>query len=85
MELKDTIDLMNSADYRERFQAEYRQVKIRYEKLKSFCNKIEAAEITGQEPPKHDCPVSLLRDQQRTMGNYLHILELRAEIENIQL
>ena len=45
MELKDTIDLMNSPDYKERFKAEYMQVKIRYEKLKSFCNKIEAAEI----------------------------------------
>lgn len=84
MELKDTIDLMNSSDYKERFKAEYMQVKIRYEKLKSFCNKIEAAEITGKEPPKHDCPVSVLRDQQCVMGNYLRILELRAEIENIQ-
>lgn len=85
MELNDTIDLMNSSDYKERFKAEYMQAKIRYEKLKSFCNKIEAAEIAGKEPPKHDCPVSLLRDQQRAMGNYLHILELRAEIENIQV
>ena len=85
MELNDTIDLMNSSDYKERFKAEYMQVKIRYEKLKSFCNKIESAEITGKEPPKLDCPVSLLRDQQRAMGNYLHILELRAEIENIQV
>lgn len=85
MELKDTIDLMTSTDYKERFIAEYRQVKIRYEKLKAFCNKIEAAEITGKEPPKHDCPVSLLRDQQCVMGNYLRILELRAEIEGVQL
>ena len=33
MELKDTIDLMNSNDYKERFIAEYLQVKIRYNKL----------------------------------------------------
>lgn len=31
MELKDTIAGMNSADYKERFKAEYRQVKIRYD------------------------------------------------------
>lgn len=29
MELKDTIELMNSSDYKERFKAEYLQVKIR--------------------------------------------------------
>ena len=28
-------------------------------------------------------PARLLRDQQRIMGEYLHILELRAEIEEI--
>lgn len=33
MELKDTIELMNSSDYKERFKAEYLQVKIRYDKL----------------------------------------------------
>ena len=29
-ELKDTIELMNSADYKDRFKAEYLQIKIRY-------------------------------------------------------
>ena len=32
MELKDTIDGMISNDYRERFKAEYRQTKERYER-----------------------------------------------------
>ncbi len=32
-ELKDTIEGMTSADYKERFKAEYQQVKIRYDKL----------------------------------------------------
>ena len=36
MELKDTIDGMISNDYRERFKAEYRQTKERYERLKGF-------------------------------------------------
>ena len=36
MELKDTIEMMTSNDYKERFKAEYYQAKIRYEKLKKF-------------------------------------------------
>ena len=86
MELKDTIEKMQSADYKERFIAEYQQTKIRYEKLKAFCNKIEAATMSeGLEEPKHDCPLELLREQQGHMGRYLHVLELRAVIEKIEL
>ncbi len=94
MELKDTIELMCSDDYKERFVAEYRQLKIRYEKLKNFCNKIEAYESlnwrdekkdTTVKEPKHDCPFELLRTQQRQMGELLHTLEVRAVIENINL
>lgn len=85
MELQDTIELMTSKDYKERFIAEYRQTKIRYEKLKHFCNRIEVAQMTNVEEPKHDCPIYLLREQQNLMGQYLHTLELRAIIENIDL
>ena len=85
MELKDTVEGMTSPDYKERFKAEYNQTKIRYEKLKRFCNKIEVAAIKAEEEPKHDCTLELLREQQRIMGHYLHILELRADIEKIEL
>ena len=85
MELHNTIKLMTSEDYKERFIAEYWQTKIRYEKLKDFCNRIKAAIINGTEEPKHDCPYYLLREQQEAMGKYLHILELRAVIEKIKL
>lgn len=95
MELKDTIEMMQSADYKERFKAEYHQTKTRYEKLKAFNNKIEAAQRTGCDPfqlltkrveePKHDCPAEMLRQQQSVMGEYLHILEVRAVIEGIEL
>lgn len=80
-----TVEYMLSADYKKRFVAEYLQTKIRYEKLKDFCNKIEASDLTGAEAPKHDCPICLLRQQQRAMGEYLHILEIRAIIEKIDL
>lgn len=39
MELKDTATLMVSSDYKERFKAEYYQLKIRLEKLKCMLQK----------------------------------------------
>ena len=92
-ELKDTIELMQSADYKERFKAEYYQTKIRYERLKFFNTKIEAARqmqfnTPGQYKcpmPPHDCPDELLLQQKEFMGRYLHILEVRAQIEGVEL
>lgn len=90
MNFNDTIQMMTSEDYRERFKAEYWQTKIRYERLKKFLTRIEAANDTMYsnnpvEMPEHDCPFDLLRKQQKVMGNYLHILEVRAIIERIDL
>lgn len=85
-DMRDTINNMMSQDYKERLKAEYDQTKFRYERLKRFCNEIEAAEmVPNLKMPKHDCPLYLLRDQQKIMGQYLHILEIRAVIENILL
>lgn len=39
MNLSDTVELMNSADYKDRFKAEYYQVVIRYQKLKAMLEK----------------------------------------------
>lgn len=89
--LQETVTMMNSTDYKERFKAEYYQTKIRYEKLKAFNNKIEASERTYYgckkqiEMPEHDCPSDLLKQQQSAMGEYLHLLEVRAVIEGIEL
>ena len=86
-----TVNLMLSDDYKERFIAEYWQTKIRYEKLKDFNTKIEASRRTLSsgtptiKEPEHDCPAGLLRDQQSAMGEYLHLLEIRAVIEGIDL
>ena len=92
MELSDTIGAMCSDDYKARFAAEYYQTKIRYEKLKAFNTKIEAAKRTQYnglpavvDMPKHDCPDDLLLDQQAAMGKYLNILEIRAQIEGVAL
>lgn len=80
-ELKDTIALMTSEDYKERFKAEYYQTKIRYEKLHKTVTKAEA----GTLPFKLSCPLQLLIEQKALMGQYLHKLEIRAEIEEIAL
>jgi len=79
--LEDTINLMTSSDYKERFLAEYEQTKIRYEKLHRMIVKHEAG--TLEFIPT--CPIELLKDQKRCMGEYLHCLEVRAEIEKINI
>lgn len=81
MELKDTVELMNSADYKERFKAEYWQNKIRYDKLHKMVIQYEA----GTLPFTPDCPPDLLKQQKSAMGQYLYCLEIRAEIEKIEL
>lgn len=81
MELKDTIELMNSEDYKKRFKAEYYQTKIRYYKLHRLIIKMEAG--TCDFTPS--CSLEIHKEQAKYMGMYLHILEVRAEIENIEL
>ena len=86
-EFEETVPLMLSEDYKARFVAEYRQTKIRYERLNKFCNRIEAARRSGGklDMPKHDCDLDLLLEQLSAMGHYLHVLEIRAVIEHIDL
>ena len=79
--LSDTIDLMCSKDYKDRFKAEYYQTKIRYEKLHKTLVKYDA-KILDFEPT---CPIGILRNQCLHMGSYLYELEVRAEIEKIEL
>ena len=81
MELKDTINLMLSADYEDRFKAEYYQTKNRYDKLHIMIVKYEAGTIDFTP----DCPINLLKDQAKYMGMYLYQLEVRAQIEGITL
>lgn len=81
MELKNTIEMMQSDDFKERFKAEYWQTKIRYNKLHKMVVKMEAGTLNFE--PK--CPLDLLKEQKKYMGNYLYTLEVRAEIEGIDL
>lgn len=81
MELKDTIEMMQSDDFKERFKAEYYQTKIRYDKLDAMTVKYEA----GTLPFTPNCSLELLKEQKAFMGNYIRCLKIRAEIEEIEL
>lgn len=81
LELKDTIELMTSEDYKDRFKAEYLQTKIRYEKLHKMLVKYEAGKLDFTPT----CPISQLMNQKRYMAEYLKVLEVRAAIEEIEL
>lgn len=85
--LYETVNPMLCDDYKERFKAEYHQLKIRLEKLHKFINRIEAHDMVSMavSEPVHDCPLYLLQRQECNMMDYLKTLELRAVIENIDL
>lgn len=81
MELTETIELMQSEDFKERFKAEYWQTKIRHDKLAEMIKKYEAGTLDFK--PK--CGLSILMAQRDYMQGYLNLLEKRAEIEGIDL
>ena len=67
--------------WQERRKREYREMKERYEKLHRMVTKYEAG--TLKVTPK--CSIELLKQQKRHMGEYLHDLEIRAEIDGVEL
>ena len=81
MQLKDTIKMMNSKDYKERFKAEYYQLSLRLYRLTSMLIKWE--NNTLDFDPK--CSKETLENQVIFMQGYIDILRLRAQIEEIDL
>ena len=79
--LMDTVGLMTSLDYKERFIAEYWQTRLRQEALHQIIVKDEAG--TLRFTPL--CRLELLKKQESCMRQYLECLEIRAEIEGIDL
>ena len=72
---------MVSSDYKECFQAEYKQLRIRYEKLKRMLKKWDEGTLE-LEPV---CPRSLYDMQINAMSEYIAVLEARASIERINI
>ena len=79
--LKDTVPMMISDDYKERFVAEYAQLKIRYKKLYAVLEKYAADNLDF----KPTCPIEILYEQLDHMEAYLGVLETRAKYEGIEL
>lgn len=68
-------------EWQTRFKSEYSELKERYNKLHKMLVKHDAGTLEF----KPTCPIELLRKQKATMGAYLNILEIRAEIEKVTL
>lgn len=81
MELKDTVELMTSFDWKDRFAAEYLQTKIRYEKLYKSIIRREAGKLDFETP----IPLESWKNQAYHMGVYLYELEKQALIHGIEL
>ena len=80
-ELAATAEGMVSSDYKERFIAEFVQVKNRYYGLKSMINKWDEGTLTFTPT----CPRETYNFQLRAMKDYMDILIVRAKIEGIEL
>ncbi len=79
LELIDTVVPMLSADYKERFCAEYNQLCIRGRKLIKMLEKWEAGELNFTPT----CPRELLEKQAGLMNELMGVMEERARIEGI--
>ena len=81
MELKDTIELMQSTDYKDRFKAEYWQVADRFKKLSAMLVKWDKGELNFTPT----CPRSTYNMQIKAMTDYMVVLEIRAIAEDVEL
>ena len=81
MKLVDTVEMMNSSDYKERFKAEYSQLVIRYNGLRNMLEKWDNGTLEF-EPT---CPRSTYNLQIKAMTDYIAVLEARAVMENVDL
>lgn len=79
--LKDTVEMMNSLDYKERFIAEYNQLIIRYKGLRNMLDKWNRGELEF----KPTCPRSTYNMQIKAMTDYIAVLEARAVMEGVEL
>ena len=79
--LERTAELMLSGDYRERMAAEWGQCKIRLEKLEKMIDD----ERRGKLGFELTCKITLLKEQELVMQEYVDILEKRIELEGINI
>ena len=73
--------MMNSSEYKERFKAEYYQLKIRLSKLESMVETWDAGNLKFTPT----CPRDLYDAQMDAMRKYLDVLDERAKLEEVDL
>jgi hypothetical protein len=81
MKLRETIELMTSENYHDRFKAEYYQLVIRYKRLVKRMQMWDDGTLEF-EP---NCPRGTYNLQMKFMADYIAVLESRAAIEGIEL
>ena len=81
MKLLETVEMMNSSDFKERFRAEFYQLKIRRDGLQNMLVKYKNDDL----PFIPNCSYELLHKQLIFMDCYMNILSERAIIENVDL
>lgn len=82
-DLSQTVELMDSEDYKERFIAEYVQIKIRYLRLERVLKRV--SDKTAPDCFKPCCDIDILEEQLVIMRMYIKLLVKRSNIENIEL
>lgn len=80
-ELQNTMPLMLSSDYIDRFIAEYWQTRTRYEKLEIMIEKWDNKTLDFTP----SCPREIYDEQLKHMRDYIEVLEERAKIEKVDL
>lgn len=81
MQLIDTINLMDSDDFKDRFRAEYFQLDNRINGLYTMLEKYRKGTLNFA--PK--CDIKTLDAQLAAMIQYRKLLVFRAQLENIDL
>jgi hypothetical protein len=71
--------MMTSEDYKERFKAEYYQLKVRINGLENMLKSWDEGTLTF----KPTCPRKLYDDQLKAMYDYINILITRSKMEGI--
>lgn len=78
-ELASTCEGMVSSDYKERFKAEYLQLKNRLNGLKRMLDAWDKGTLTF----KPTCPRNIYDEQIKGMELYLNVLTVRAAMEHV--
>lgn len=81
MKLSDTVAMMNSDDYRERFRAEYFQLVIRFHRLYAMLDDWDSGKLDF----KPTCSREIYSEQLELMTKLLNLMQKRAEIEGVDI